>query len=311
MLVRPRNTGPDGYTTCRNGDWKILRSHDPDKGRPARPRGEDIRLWRDGDIAGTEMLRALRTAHRYPAHSHDEFVIATFEAGAQHHTVASRPGLAVPGSVMVISPGEVHTGEPAAQAGMWSYRAFYPKTEVLEEIAEDLFGRQGIHLDFGRRPLWQDREAATHLSRMHARIEGARDPLEKQDALLSAFAPLIRRYGQSSTGTARRQPPAGNVGRAIDLIHACFEQRLTTADIARSVGLSDFHFMRSFKEKTGMTVHAYLTQVRLQAAKDRLAAGLSPAETATSVGFFDQSHFTNHFRTSFGVTPRRFAASCC
>ena len=82
-------------------------------------------------------------------------------------------------------------------------------------------------------------------------------------------------------------------------------------EVAASVGLSEYHFMRSFRAKSGMSVHSYLTLLRLNRAKILLAQGVSAAETALQVGFCDQSHLINQFRRYFGVTPGAFARASC
>ncbi|WNW09901.1 AraC family transcriptional regulator [Pseudomonas sp. DTU_2021_1001937_2_SI_NGA_ILE_001] len=272
---------------------------------------EHIRLWRDSDLSdGMELLRAVCCSHRYPAHSHDEFVIAAFEGGAQRHSIEKHTGVAIPGTVMIIQPGQVHTGEAAKDVGQWAYRAFYPQPQVLEAVAADVFDAPATGLDLGRAALHDNPLLARQLTLAHGVIETSPDPLERQSAMLEAFAALIRRYGQCARGRTLREAPAADVRRAQDLIQSCFDERLSISQVASAVGLSEYHFMRSFRRQTGMTVHAYITQVRLQAAKDRLAKGMSAAQTAISVGFFDQSHFTNRFRASFGVTPGRFAEAC-
>lgn len=81
-------------------------------------------------------------------------------------------------------------------------------------------------------------------------------------------------------------------------------------DVAAAVGLSPFHVMRLFKARTGMTVHQFVVHRRLEAARAALAAGAAPAEAAARFGFYDQSHFTGHFRRAFGTTPRRYADAC-
>lgn len=48
-----------------------------------------LKLWRDSSLqGGMDVLRASCFDYRYPAHSHDEFVIAAFVRGAQRHRIA-------------------------------------------------------------------------------------------------------------------------------------------------------------------------------------------------------------------------------
>jgi AraC-like DNA-binding protein len=58
-----------------------------------------------------------------------------------------------------------------------------------------------------------------------------------------------------------------------------------------------------------MTPHAYLRQVRVERAKEMLAAGLSISEVALAVGFFDQSHLTRYFKRILGLTPGTYATA--
>jgi AraC-like DNA-binding protein len=62
---------------------------------------------------------------------------------------------------------------------------------------------------------------------------------------------------------------------------------LSVSDLAQAAGLSQFYFMRSFLNATGMTAHSYLVQLRLNAARGRLAAGAQAAAVAVECGFFD------------------------
>ena len=74
-------------------------------------------------------------------------------------------------------------------------------------------------------------------------------------------------------------------------------------------GLSEFYFMRTFQKMTGLSVHQYLTQIRLMRAKGLLARGIGAAQVASDIGFFDQSHLIKQFRAHFGTTPGMFAAA--
>jgi AraC family transcriptional regulator len=70
------------------------------------------------------------------------------------------------------------------------------------------------------------------------------------------------------------------------------------------VRLSPHHFSRVFKRVTGLSPHQYVLSQRIQLARQLLTeTKLSIAEVAHDVGFYDQSHFTYHFKRLVGVTP--------
>lgn len=80
------------------------------------------------------------------------------------------------------------------------------------------------------------------------------------------------------------------------------------SSMARSVGMSAFHFSRIFRELTGIPPHSYLCRTRLRNAARKLREGASVTEACLSSGFQNLSHFTRHFHRSFGVTPSIYAA---
>ena len=66
--------------------------------------------------------------------------------------------------------------------------------------------------------------------------------------------------------------------------------------------MSPFHLTRVFRELTGRTLTAYLHDLRLRAAVDRLGEE-SLSRIAADLGYCTPSHFTDRFRTAFGVPP--------
>ncbi|MEH3144262.1 MAG: AraC family transcriptional regulator [Methylobacterium frigidaeris] len=272
-------------------------------------RRDRMRLWRDASLAaGLDLLRASCFDYRYPEHSHDEFVVAVFSRGAQRHRVSRHRGVASAGMLLIIPPGEVHAGEAAEPESGWDYRAFYPSPDLLAGIADDRLGGSG-GVAFGPQVLREDAALVRRLLHAHAVIERSRDPLEKHCALDAALGALVARYGER-TGRGPLPPsPGAPIREAVAFLEAHHHRPIHVGEVAAAAGLSEFHFMRAFRRATGLTVHRYLTQVRLRRAKDLLARGIGAAEAAVSVGFFDQSHLINQFRAQFGVTPGRFAAA--
>lgn len=93
----------------------------------------------------------------------------------------------------------------------------------------------------------------------------------------------------------------------MEYINENLERDLTLSEIAASVGMSSYHFARTFKQATGLPPHQYLIKLRLENAKRLLAqTNLAIAEIAYRVGFASQSHFTTLFRKHVGTTPKAY-----
>lgn len=81
----------------------------------------------------------------------------------------------------------------------------------------------------------------------------------------------------------------------------------TVAEMATRMRLSESHLRRLFAGTIGRSPHQWLTDVRLQAARQLLAeTDLSVKEITAHIGAGDVSHFTRNFRRRFGVSPARF-----
>jgi AraC family transcriptional regulator len=75
-------------------------------------------------------------------------------------------------------------------------------------------------------------------------------------------------------------------------------------EVARACGLSVSHFSRAFRRSTGASPHAWLLQMRVEAAKAMLRRREAPLSSiALACGFADQSHFTRVFTRRVGLSP--------
>lgn len=72
--------------------------------------------------------------------------------------------------------------------------------------------------------------------------------------------------------------------RAIEFIEREYQRQPRLAEIARHVGLSEFHFNRLFRRWTGLTPKQYLAEVTSRAAGAALRAEPSVMDAAHSVG---------------------------
>lgn len=92
-----------------------------------------------------------------------------------------------------------------------------------------------------------------------------------------------------------------------DYIHEHLQQDLSLKEVAAIAQISQYHFLRLFKQKTGITLHQYILQRRIERAKELLQhSQLSVADIALRVGFCDQSHLTHSFKRIVGMPPKQF-----
>lgn len=81
---------------------------------------------------------------------------------------------------------------------------------------------------------------------------------------------------------------------------------LTTPEIARRFLVNRNKLNRDFQEYTSMTVHDFLTEVRVNRAKQLLRAGMSVGDAAAECGFSDAGYFISVFRRACGCTPAAY-----
>lgn len=75
-------------------------------------------------------------------------------------------------------------------------------------------------------------------------------------------------------------------------------------ELARRVGISETKLKREFKQVFGMPVFEYVREHRLRAAYEMLVSReWNVTEAAVQVGYSSLSHFSQAFRSRFGVSP--------
>ncbi|MEU2335936.1 AraC family transcriptional regulator [Streptomyces sp. NPDC013172] len=249
-----------------------------------------------------DMLTARFDKHVYAPHAHAEFSIGVTVGGSE--VIAYRGGhvYSGPGSIVVLAPGEMHTGGPATPAEGYAYRALYADPSLLADGTLDA-------VPHFRDPVVDDPELVAALRQAHIDLAACPDPLEAETRLPWLLTALSRRH---STARPARDLVPGAHGIAF-LVRDRLADELTAppslADLAADLGLSRYQLLRAFRTTMGVPPYAWLAQYRVNRARVLLDSGLRPAEAATLVGFADQAHLTRWFRRVLGVTPAAYRNS--
>jgi AraC family transcriptional regulator len=119
---------------------------------------------------------------------------------------------------------------------------------------------------------------------------------------------LIQRYGLERDDYAFTSSfTARHFQRVIDHIAAHYGETITVEELARGVGLSEFHFSRLFKQTIGKSPHQFVLSYRVERGARLLADRDRPlTDIALSCGFADQAHFARSFKKSMGSTPKDY-----
>lgn len=141
------------------------------------------------------------------------------------------------------------------------------------------------------------------------KIEQQKDEYMGDLLLKSAFLEFMVLFNRC----ALRQPKAFITTAAyhekvIDVI--TYIQEHLTEDInvdvlAKQCYISKYYLMRQFKEATGYSIHQYINEKRIQAARRMILSGMPASKACYECGFRDYSTFARRFKMIVGMAPSK------
>lgn len=267
---------------------------------------EIAKYWSNDDLGDLECLYAEYLTFAFAPHFHEGFAIGVIESGADVFDYRGAERIAAAGDIMLINPLEVHTGHAMDENG-WTFRIMYVDPELLRNVRQEITGKNS-DIPFFSKTVVRDEATARRILRLHRALENSSSHLERESLFLLAIMQLITRHADSKTGIQKTGREHSAVARARDYFHANACKNITLEELANIAFLSPFHLLRVFREETGITPHAYQTQIRIERAKRFLRDDFSITQTALATGFFDQAHFSKQFKRYVGISPGKFIA---
>lgn len=203
-----------------------------------------------------------------------------------------------PNQVLFVKGGEPYRVQTRGFAEL----IITPDPSVLAELG------MPRHPLFRRRAWRADPQLQSFRTRfLHWARSSDPDPLQAEEMVLG----LIRTAMQSDDG---RDTPCGAttarlIRRTKEILQAQLSRRVLLTDVARAVGASPAYLTDLFSRVEGLSLHQYLTQLRLAHALVELPHTNDLTTLALDLGFSSHSHFTYAFRRGFGCTPSQFRES--
>lgn len=254
-----------------------------------------------------ELMRTSYRAQTFAKHTHDFFTIGVMLRGAGRLWCRGADHLTLPGDVVVIPPGEVHTGAVAPGADVLEYLAAHVPAEIVAGCVDDVSGDRIPDLDA---PVIRDVAIAAQLRRLERATTGdSPAPGEADDVLTVAIGLLVDRHSRPrASSPADRLPEPRVVRLARQVLDDCYADNVKTSlgALALRTGVTPFHLVRAFTRAVGLSPHRYLVQTRIRHATRLLARGVPCSFVAAMTGFADQSHLTTQFKRYLGITPASY-----
>jgi AraC-like DNA-binding protein len=256
------------------------------------------KFWRDPALPFLE-ARAIDDGRAvcYATHSHETFSIGLVTGGKSEYCIQGQRHVVTPGTVVLMNPEVAHSCNPL-DGLPWSYKMLFVDVAWLQKVQG---GERFI--PYGQ-PLSRDAALYARLAELFVLLfDEDVDRGEKERATHAFFLALSRQFA-----TQDSDEPSLNMrlNRAADLITAHCTGRLSLKEVSAAAGLSPSYLVRAFKERFGMTPHAYQLNRRVQYGRRQLRDGSPIVAVALDAGFADQAHFQRVFKQHVATTPRRY-----
>jgi len=275
----------------------------PETGHGASGRAAARLLARGNGWSVSDLVCTYGPRDRAFEEQHSDFCVAVVLAGSFQYRSAQGREMMTPGSLLLGSPGQSFECSHEHAIGDRCI-AFRYTAEYLDDLLAEL-GAPGIKPIFRvlRLPPLRSlsRLVAQTMASAEMAADGQWDELGIQLAVETAAlaGPLVPALSSTPPSSEAR------VTRAVRQIERHPDEQLDLLGLAHQAGLSRYHFLRVFKDVTGLTPHQYVLRARLRTAATRLIVDRARVlDIALDCGFGDASNFNRAFYAEFGVTPR-------
>ena len=268
-----------------------------------KPSGK-IDFWSFPELYNLEMAIGVNVKHSFPRHLHQVFCIGLIEEGKRNCFYRGSQYTILPGSVIVINPGEAHSCEAAEPH---TYRMLCCPENLLQMVISGE-GDTKQKTPFFPDLVINEQAIFQRLLYLSALLLESKSTLEKESILLEFLAELVAKHGKNVVVVKNEQ--YFPIKLAKEYLEANFAEDLSLEQLARLVNLSPFHFLRVFSKQIGVSPHLYQTKLRIKAAQNLLNQGMPLSQVASETGFVDQSHFTKVFKKLVGITPGNYNLNC-
>jgi AraC-like DNA-binding protein len=232
----------------------------------------------------------------FTKHFHNTYTIGLTHDGMFKSINENKALVSYKKSTRIINPNEVHGGNSSC----WRYTNFYPSTNLLNQIYEQIFFEKKIPIF--TKHIINDLHLYELLSNFFISAYSDENEMQIETNLIIALSYLIKNY----TDKTIKEPIFDDkkiIRNSIEYIKDNINYNISLDDLASNSNLSKYHFLRIFKNSIGITPHQYILVNKIEKSKELILNGVKLSQVAYTLGFNDQSHFIRNFKRIYGYVP--------
>lgn len=250
-------------------------------------------------ISDISLINAEYKDFSFKRHFHLDYHFGLLTQGEQTFYYQGSKYHTGPGQIQIMPAGAVHDGNTVEKSG-FKTKIVSVSPQWLHKLNYELTGKKTF--SFGQHCV-ENYPLFDQFNQLHLLLNNALIPqLTKQCLSLALFSHIMTRYSTINPSYPSRIG-SKNIARLKDYLMEKLDEKISLKDLAELCDLSESQLLRQFKRSTGMTPYAWLARLRLEEALALLKSGQLSTQVAFKVGFFDQAHFVNAFRQTYGVSP--------
>ena len=244
----------------------------------------------------------------FGTHWHERMELLLVLCGTLQVCIGNASAAAGAGSVVIIPPGQPHTGYAGSsgvsyRAIMFDVTAFFNSSNASSKLLKPVADQKVCFMPVSDNPETFD----ILRSVLDEQLCGDNfSPLIVVGKIYETLG-MLYRHCLCRNAPAQRNNKFRNV---IDYIEAHYREEISSASLSRVFGYDKSYFCRRFKTVTGLTPMSYIQILRLETARKIIEdGGLKISEVSAACGFSDAGYFTRRFKKQYGLTPSEYSAN--
>ena len=248
-----------------------------------------------------------RLVQRMPValHNHDffeiEFIISTKNT---KHTLNGREYLLENGHVHIINPSDIHSFDLDEDGFFERINVRFKQDAVSEGVLASVINNNCI-CKLSESEFNMISKLFEVLEYYYVNEATSPTAAEISSRIIESLIFMIRGCAAVDLGEEVNQK--SQIQKILLYLHKNFKNTITLEEIARYSSFSPHYVSQLFHSETSMTLTQYITNLRLEYAKNLLfSTDHSVSEICTKCGFHSFAHFLRCFKSIYGTSPSKY-----